>query len=379
MQRTINPLLPKGLMLANALADIDVRMQRLGTILEPNGDPQEMEGVLNPACARTREGALLIYPRDVAQGNISRVGCVRANDRVGNIHYERLGFALEPHADYEVRANPGYGCEDPRVTFIEVLDQYVMAYTAFGPAGPRIAIALSSDAQRWERLGLLEFNRPGMHVGDDKDAAFFPEPVVSPGGVLSLAFYHRPMLHLSAVDGRAAIPMIEKMPFADRESIRMGYIPLEPVLRDRSKMTDVAESMLVMSPDGQWGSLKLGCGTPPVRIAEGWMSLFHAVDVLDVSAQKPKFRYSAGIMIHDGQHPEIIRYRSPQPVLTPQTGEEIKGIVDNVVFPTGIDPRPDIGERVFDIYYGMADYKIGGARMTLGSRDDLAEPAESAA
>lgn len=366
-------------MLANAIADLDVQMQRLGTILEPNGDASEVEGTLNPACARTREGTLMLYPRDVARANISRIGAVRIQTDSPAFQCERLGFALEPKAPYEIRPNPGFGCEDARVTFIKAIDAYIMAYTAFGPAGPRIAIALSNDARAWERVGLLDFKGPGMHVGDDKDAAFFPEPVMSPGGVLSLAFYHRPMLHLSAVDGRAAIPMIEKMPFADRESIRMGYIPLDPVLKNRARLTDVRESVLVMSPDAQWGSLKLGCGTPPVRIEEGWMSLFHAVDVLDGEAAKPKFRYSAGLMIHDAQHPQIVRYRSPQPVLTPQTGEETKGIVDNVVFPTGIDPRPDLGSRVFDVYYGMADYKIGAVRMTLGNVNGASEAAESAA
>jgi predicted GH43/DUF377 family glycosyl hydrolase len=231
----------------------------------------------------------------------------------------------------------------------------------------------------WKRLGLLHFDKPGMHIGDDKDAAFFPEPVISPQGVKSLALYHRPMLHLSAVDGRAAIPMIERMPFADRESIRMAYIPLEPVLEDRRNLLDVCESVLVMSPDHQWGSLKLGAGTPPVRIAEGWMSLFHAVDVLDHTTSKPKLRYSAGIMIHDLEHPHKIIYRSPRPVLSPESESELRGIVDNVVFPTAIDPRPDLGERVFDFYYGMADWSIGAARMTLGESSGAQEPAESAA
>ncbi len=352
-------------MLANAIADLEVRIQRLGTILEPNGDPSEVEGVLNPACARMRDGTLMLYPRDVARANISRVGSVRIDEEAAGFQCRRLGFALEPKASYEIRANPGYGCEDPRVTFIEAIDAYVMAYTAFGPDGPRIAIALSKDAHAWERLGLLDFKGPGMHVGDDKDAAFFPEPVQSPGGVLSLAFYHRPMLHLSAVDGRAAIPMIEEMPFTDRESIRMGYVPLAAALEDRKKLLEVAESVLVMSPDAQWGSLKLGCGTPPVRIAEGWMSLYHAVDVIDDSGLKPKFRYSAGIMIHDYKRPDVILYRSPQPVLMPETESERKGTVDNVVFPTGIDPRPDVGERTFDVYYGMADFKIGMVRLQL--------------
>jgi predicted GH43/DUF377 family glycosyl hydrolase len=40
-------------------------------------------------------------------------------------------------------------------------------------------------------------------------------------------------------------------------------------------------------------------------------------------------------------------------------------VVDNVVFPTGIDPRPDLGERVYDIYYGMGDYSVGAARLSI--------------
>ncbi len=351
--------------MTNAVVQLDATIERLGLVMEPNGDPSEVEGTLNPACVRTREGALLLYPRDVETGNISRVGRVGVTEHEGGFIAGRDGFALEPEAPYEVREHPGYGCEDPRVTFIPELDRFVMAYTAFGPEGPRIALAASNDARSWERLGLMRFGGPGMHVGDDKDAAFFPEPVTSPAGVPSLAFYHRPMLHLSAVDGRAAIPMIERLPYADRESIRVGYVPLAAAKQDPSALLDVAESELVLAPDEHWGSIKVGGGTPPVRIAEGWLSVFHGVDVIDNSGTRPKFRYSAGLVVHDIHEPHRILYRSPHPVLCPESDRERNGVVDNVVFPTGIDPRPDLGPRVFDIYYGMADYSIGAARLRL--------------
>jgi predicted GH43/DUF377 family glycosyl hydrolase len=334
-------------------------------VLVPDADPRELEGLLNPASARTRDGDLLVYPRAVAKGNISRVGRVHVAQRDGAFVTKRDGFALEPEADYELRPSPGYGCEDPRVTFVPMLDRYVMAYTAFGPLGPRIAIALSRDAYSWDRIGLMRFAQPGMVDGDDKDAAFFPEPVLSPRGVRSLAFYHRPMLHLSAVDGRAAIPLIERLPFADRESIRIGYVPLEPALRDPQALLEVGESIIVLAPDAQWGSIKVGAGTPPVRIAEGWLSLFHGVDLIDNSGAKPKFRYSAGMVIHDLEQPHKIVYRSPEPVLAPETEFERKGIVDNVVFPTAIDERTDLGPRTYDVYYGMADYVVGAARLAL--------------
>jgi predicted GH43/DUF377 family glycosyl hydrolase len=46
----------------------------------------------------------------------------------------------------------------------------------------------------------------------------------------------------------------------------------------------------------------------------------------------------------------------------PEGADEMLGTVNNVVFPTAIDQR---AERAFDIYYGMADAKIGRARCTL--------------
>jgi beta-1,2-mannobiose phosphorylase / 1,2-beta-oligomannan phosphorylase len=341
------------------------RVERLGLVLSPNGDPNEVEGVLNPACARTRGGELLLYPRVVAGGNVSRIGRVRMSSN-GSLAAQRDGYALEPNVPYEIRPQPGYGCEDPRVTFVPVLDCYVMAYTAFGPEGPRIALALSDDGIAWERLGLISFSAPGMRDGDDKDAAFFPEPVWSPNGVRCLAMYHRPMFHMSALDFRGAVPMIERLPYEDRESIRIGYIELEAVLKDRKALLNVTESALVVTPNADWGSVKTGAGTPPVRTKDGWLSVFHAVDIIDESGNKPWFRYMAGIVVHDLETPHQLLYRSPQPLLAPETENERVGIVDNVVFPAGIDVRADLGEGVYDIYYGMADYSIGAARMTLG-------------
>ena len=46
--------------------------------MEPEpGNPWEVEGVLNPAAARGRDGELYLFPRLVAQGNYSRIGIAR--------------------------------------------------------------------------------------------------------------------------------------------------------------------------------------------------------------------------------------------------------------------------------------------------------------
>ncbi len=58
-------------------------LRRLGTIMEPEpGNPNEVEGVLNPAAARGPDGNLYLFPRLVAAGNYSRIGIarVRFND-----------------------------------------------------------------------------------------------------------------------------------------------------------------------------------------------------------------------------------------------------------------------------------------------------------
>jgi len=70
------------------------------------------------------------------------------------------------------------------------------------------------------------------------------------------------------------------------------------------------------------------------------------------------------------QLPHVIRFRSREPVLFPELPQERRGIVDNVVFPTGIDRRDDIGSPDrYDVYYGMADDRIGVA--TLDVPEDL--------
>lgn len=358
---------------AKPFSALPARMERMGLMLEPNDDPNEAEGVLNPASARTRSGELMLYPRDVGPGNTSRVGRVLVHESGDEITCERQGYALEPSAEYEVNGGHGFGCEDPRVTFIPALDTYVMAYTAYGSRGPRIAFALSHDAKQWERLGLVEFPA-SMEAGDDKDAAFFPEPVLSPSGMRSLAFYHRPMLPGVAHDAQSAMAAIMAMPACERESISIAYVSLEDVERDRKNLLRVRESKQVMCPDATWGRVKLGGGTPPVRIDEGWMSLYHGVDAIEVHPGLYKMSYSAGLVVHAYDRPDHILYRSQTPIFSPETEDERIGTVNNVVFPTAIDVRADLGPRTFDVFYGMADRKIGRARLYLGpSSNDTRE------
>ncbi len=52
------------------------QLQCLGLLIEPKpGNPQEVEGILNPAAVRGPDGKLYLFPRLVAKGN--RIGVVR--------------------------------------------------------------------------------------------------------------------------------------------------------------------------------------------------------------------------------------------------------------------------------------------------------------
>jgi predicted GH43/DUF377 family glycosyl hydrolase len=121
------------------------------------------------------------------------------------------------------------------------------------------------------------------------------------------------------------------------------------------------------APVEPWARLKIGAGTPPVLTRHGWLVIYHGVsEVPGAGTGAPHLRYSAGVMVLSEHHPGTILYRSVQPILTPTLPQEMSGAIADVVFPTGIDRRDDLGlpER-FDVYYGMADDRIGVARLDL--------------
>jgi hypothetical protein len=83
-------------------------------------------------------------------------------------------------------------------------------------------------------------------------------------------------------------------------------------------------------------------------------------------------------MILAEKKPPIL-YRSPEPILTPELPQEKIGTVANVVFPTAIDRRTDLGQPDrYDVYYGMADNRIGVARLDVPEHLPPEKPAERA-
>jgi predicted GH43/DUF377 family glycosyl hydrolase len=351
----------------------DFKLQRLGILMEPEpGNAFEEEGVLNPAAVRGKDGHLYLFPRLVAKGNYSRIGIARVkfNDAGDPVGVERLGIALEPEADYEKRPNGGGGCEDPRVTFVEPLDHYVMSYVAFGPNGPRIAIARSNDLFTWERVGLARFS-PYKNIEfegvDNKDSCIFPCQIPNPKGEPELGILHRPIFPGTSPEEMVQNTGAEEEIDIHLQSIWISYCPLDLNAHTPVKNANFTSHHRLAAPEADWEKLKIGCGTPPVITRHGWMILYHGVSELpDSTPDQPKLRYAAGVMIMEKENPYNILYRSPEPILSPDLPEEHVGVIANVVFPTGIDRRDDIGQpNRFDVYYGMADDKIGVARMDV--------------
>ena len=349
-----------------------LKLQRMGMIMEPEpGNPMEVEGTLNPAAIRGPDGKLYLFPRIVAKGNYSRIGIARVlfNDAGDPCGVERLGIALQPEADYELRDDGGSGCEDPRVTYVKPLKRYIMSYTANSKIGPRIAFAVSEDLIHWERLGLAKFDSfigiDFAHV-NDKDASLFPIAIPNHSGKRQMAIIHRPLFPHTRPEDTDKKADSRKLDIY-HESMWISYCPMPEEGKDLHELGLFNSHHRLATPVSPWERLKIGGGTPPILTKHGWLIIYHGVsEISDTEDETKHLCYSAGIMVLSKERPQSILYRSTHSVLDPIMPEERNGIVPNVVFPTGIDRRDDLGmPNRFDVYYGMADARIGVARLDL--------------
>jgi len=360
----------------HSFPDVEYTLTRSGVIMSADPlDPHEADGVLNPGSAWGADGELYLFPRLVAAGNFSRVGKARVVVVDGVPHgVERQGVALQPDRGWEHGESHG-GVEDPRITWMPSLDIHVMTYVAFGPLGPRPAIAVSRDLEVWRRLGPIQFHYDDalgtdLNLFPNKDVVFFPEVVPDPQGEPSYALLHRPMWELEFVrpDERPPLPTGVTDP---RASIWISYIPAGEVEADASALARPRGHRLVAAPEFAWESLKIGAGPPPIRVEDGWLLIYHGVSgAVDGDGFTPQkhVRYVAGAIMLDPVNPAHVIGRSAEPLLVPETFDELDGIVPNVVFPTAIEL---IGEQRY-VFYGMADTKIGVARLdrtTTQARD----------
>jgi beta-1,2-mannobiose phosphorylase / 1,2-beta-oligomannan phosphorylase len=323
--------------------DFPYRFERLGVVMEPDpADPHEVEGALNPAAAIDGSGSVVLFPRLVAAGNVSRIGRARVRFAGGvPTEVRREGVVLEPDRSWERGEGHG-GVEDPRVTRVEALGCWLMTYVAWGPLGPRTALARSTDLVRWERLGPLLYGYDDrtdldLNLVWNKDVVVLPEPVAGPDGRPALAVLHRPMWGEEPGRYRRGAPL----------SIWLSYVDLD-------RLTVLTGHREIMRPERDWERDKIGAGAPPVRVREGWLLTYHGV-----AGGPDKAVYRAGAALLDPHDPGVVLARSAEPLLEPDTVEERSGTVSNVVFPTALLPH----QAGLLCFYGMADSRIGAARL----------------
>ncbi|MDQ1585561.1 MAG: beta,2-mannobiose phosphorylase / 1,2-beta-oligomannan phosphorylase, partial [Actinomycetota bacterium] len=278
---------------------------------------------------------------------------------------ERRGVVLAPDEGWE-RGSHNAGVEDPRTTWVPSLGHHLMTYVAYGALGPRLALAVSEDLQHWRRLGPVQFTyQPELDTDlsmfPNKDAVFFPQPVPGPDGQPAYAMLHRPMWDLGWIRAGEGIQLPAGLT-DERLGIWISYVQVDRVKEDIRSLTRPQDHRCVALPAHPYEELKIGAGPPPVRVDEGWLLIHHGVtgevpDAWDPTTQNVE--YAAGAMLLAADDPSQVIARTSEPILTPETTDERIGTVGNVVFPTAIEEI----EGVRYVFYGMADTRIGVARL----------------
>ena len=206
-----------------------------------------------------------------------------------------------------------WGIEDPRITFLEELGKYAIAYTAFSKGGPGVALALTADFRTFDRLGLVM--QP-----EDKDAALLPRRI---DGLFALI--HRPV-----TDSGAHI-----------------WLSMSPDLTNWGHH----RPMLQARKGGWWDANKVGLSPPLIETSRGWLMIYHGVRHTASGCI-----YRLGLALFDLTHPDRCLLRGDSWVFGPETTYERVGDVANVAFPCGFTVDAD-GDGI-NLYYGAADSSI---------------------
>ena len=263
--------------------------------------------VFNPAAVYLDKRVHILY-RAIGEDGVSRLGYASSSD--GYHIDERL-----PHPVFEpANAKERYGCEDPRLTEME--GKCIMTYTAYGDI---------------YQIGLTTISIENMQNKKwDWEERFFPFPNIrNKNAVIFPRRVNDRYLMCHRLD-----PDI--------------YIAYSDDLR-----TWEDTSLLMRPRSGFWDCVKIGAAGPPIELDEGWLLVYHGVDV--------KRTYRLGVTILDKENPERVVYRSKIPILEPTEDYERFGFVPNVVFSCGTI----LLDGQLLIYFGCADTVIGVATFDL--------------
>jgi predicted GH43/DUF377 family glycosyl hydrolase len=269
--------------------------------------PYPAHTVFNPGAIRLRDGSTLLLCRVEDRRGLSHLCAARSSNGVD-------GWVVdaEPTLMPRPEEHPEelWGIEDPRITFVEELGQYAVAYTAFSRDGPGVALALTDDFRTFQRCGLVM--QP-----DDKDAALLPGRIDG-----NFALIHRPMHEVGT----------------------HIWISFSPDLRNWGGH----RLMLEARKGAWWDANKVGLSPPPIPTPEGWLMIYHGVRHTAAGAL-----YRLGLALFALDRPEVCLARGDSWIFGPEADYECRGDVANVAFPCGSTIGAD-GDTIH-LYYGAAD------------------------
>ena len=283
-------------------------------ILQASDMPFPCKAVCNPA-ACLMDGETLLLLRAIDHEDRSHLVVARSQDGIGGWRLQDPPLLSPGHAAawYET-----LGCEDPRITYLPDEGEYVIAYVGASEQGAGVCLATTKDFQSVSRLGLV------IHPYN-KDAALFPRKI---GGRYRLL--HRP----------TAGPL-ENVWMSESEDLRRWGGPV-----------------CVLQEDQQpgWDSGKVGTGPTPIETPDGWLLIFHGVEL-----EKSGWLYRVGLALLDLEDPSKIIAKAPCWVFGPTQPYELRAGLPGIVFPTGAL----VQEGTLRLYYGAADTSVAVASANL--------------
>jgi predicted GH43/DUF377 family glycosyl hydrolase len=209
------------------------------------------------------------------------------------------------------------GIEDPRIT--QIKDTFYITYVAVSRSmGVVTALMTTHDFRTFERHGII-------FPTENKDIVLLPEKWKG-----YFVAYHRPVPHHTF-----NAPSIETALSTDTKYWGQYQFLFGPRF-------------------GDWDSVKVGAGAPPVLLPEGWLLIYHGVT--SPTAESPGGRYSAGAALLDKDNPLHLLARSKDALILPERDYEKHGFMPNVIFPTGALLSED--EKNLLLFSGVADEMV---------------------
>jgi len=279
--------------------------------------PYPAHTVFNPGATTLADGTTLLLCRVEDRRGHSHLCAARSKNGIDGWIIDPQPTLLPNPAQYPEEL---WGIEDPRITYVEEIRRYVIAYTAFGKSGPGVALASTEDFRSFERHGLVM--QP-----DDKDAALMPRRVNG-----NFALIHRPMY-----DSGAHV-----------------WISFSPDLQNWGSH----QLMLQARKGAWWDANKVGLSPPLIETPEGWLMIYHGVRHTAGGCL-----YRLGLALFALEKPDVCLARGDSWMFGPEAPYEREGDVGNVAFPCGVTIGKD-GDTIF-MYYGAADTSIALATGSL--------------